>query len=420
MSVRVTYRTVPLLIALASVAAAQSPRADSLIHGFDPIRLRRLDAYMREQVDSSRIAGAVALVLRDGQVVYERAVGWADREAGRRMSTGAMFRIASQTKALTSIAVMMLIEEGKVALNNPVGRFIASYARTTVMVDGAVVPARRAITIRDLLTHTAGVSYGSDSAVAALYRAKKLGPVAGHGGWYLVDRDEPVCATMDTVATLPFVRQPGEAWVYGYATDILGCVVERVSGMSLDRFFRTRITGPLGMDDTHFFVPTSEADRLVAVYASDTANRISRAPDGALGQGHFVSGPRRNFSGGAGLVSTARDYARLLQMLLNGGELDGVRILSPAAVDLMATNQIGTLYPSPGQGFGLGFSIVERMGADNSLVSEGTYGWGGAYGSQYRIDPAERVVLVFMINQIPNRSDLGAKFPTLVYQALVR
>ena len=419
MFTRVICRTIPMFAAIAG-AAAQSATPASLIHGFDPVRLRRLDAYMQEQVDSSRIAGAVALVLRDGQVVYERAVGWADRESRRRMSTASMFRIASQTKALTSIAIMMLIEEGKIALNNPVARFIPSYARTTVMVDGAIVPARRAITIRDLLTQTAGISYGSDSAVAALYRAKQLGPAAGSGGWYITDRDEPVCATMDAVATLPFVRQPGDAWVYGYATDILGCVVERVSGMSLDDFFRTRITGPLRMDDTHFFVPARDAERLVAVYASDTSNRVARAPEGALGQGHFVAGPRRNYSGGAGLVSTAHDYARLLQMLLNGGELDGVRILSPAAVQVMATNQVGTLYPLPGQGFGLGFSIVERMGADNTLVSEGTYGWGGAYGSQYRIDPAERVVLVFMINQIPNRADVASKFPTLVYQALVR
>lgn len=336
------------------------------------------------------------------------------------MNTGAMFRIASQTKALTSIAIMMLLEEGKLALNNPVGRFIPSYARTTVMVDGSIVPARRPITIRDLLTQTAGISYGSDSTVAALYRAKRLGPAAGYSGWYIMDRDEPVCATMDTVATLPFVRQPGDAWVYGYATDVLGCVVERVSGMSLDEFFRTRITGPLGMRDTHFFLPESKARRLVAVYASDMSNRAARAPDGAMGQGHFVAGPRRTFSGGAGLVSTARDYALLLQMLLDGGELNGVRILSPATVELMSTSQIGTLYPLPGQGFGLGFSIIERLGADNSLTSEGSYGWGGAYGSQYRVDPAERVVLVFMLNQIPNRSDVAAKFPTLVYQALLR
>lgn len=413
----VTYATLAVLVAFSN-ASAQAP--DSLTHGFDPTRLRRIDAYMQEQVDSNRIAGAVALVVRDGEVVYERAVGWADREERRRMSTDAIFRIASQTKALTSIAIMMLFEEGKIALNNPVSRFIPSFARTTVMVDGSIVPARRPITIRDLLTHTAGISYGSDSAVAALYGAKRLGPAAGFGGWYIIDRDEPVCTTVDTLATLPFSRHPGDAWVYGYSTDVLGCVVERVSGMSLDEFFRMRITGPLGMHDTHFFLPESKVRRLVTVYASDASNRAARAPVGEKGQGHFVAGPRRNFSGGAGLVSTARDYARLLQMLLNGGELNGVRLLSPGTVELMATNQTEALYPLPGQGFGLGFSIIGRLGADNSLTSEGTYGWGGAYGSQYRIDPAERVVLVFMLNQIPNRSDVAAKFPTLVYQALVR
>jgi CubicO group peptidase (beta-lactamase class C family) len=154
------------------------------------------------------------------------------------------------------------------------------------------------------------------------------------------------------------------------------------------------------------------------VYASDASNRAVRAPDGALGQGHYVDGPRRSFSGGAGIVSTAHDYARFLQMLLNGGELDGVRILSPHTVALMTTNQTGTLYSSNGQGFGLGFSTVERLGADNTPSSVGTYGWGGAYGSQYRVDPRQGVVMVFMINQLPNRSDVGAKFPNLVYQAL--
>src|SRR5688500_8483132 len=287
------------------------------------------------------------------------------------------------------------------------------------MTRGETVPAIRQITIKDLLTHTAGISYGTDSAVAPLYSAKGLGPVAGYG-WYTADKDEPVCATMEQLATLPFVRQPGEAWVYGYSTDVLGCVVERASGMALDEFVRTRITGPLRMSDTHFFVPAARRDRLVAVYMSDSANRAARAPDGARGQGHYVDGPRRNFAGGAGLVSTARDYARFLQMLLNGGELDGVRLLSPKTIDVMTTNQAGALYPGVGQAFGLGFSIVERPGADNSLLSAGTYGWGGAYGSQYRVDPKERIVLVFMLNQLPNRSDVASKFPNLVYAALVK
>ncbi len=402
--------------ALLTGQAASRP-ASSGAAAFSVERLRRVDDYLQQQVDSSRIAGAVGLVLRDGKVVYERAVGYADKESGRRMSTDAMFRIASQTKALTSIAIMMLVEEGKVALGDPVSRFIPAYARTTVMVNGEVVPAKRRITIRDLLTHTAGISYGTDSAVAMLYQEKGLGPAAGWG-WYTADKDEPVCSTMERLASLPFVRQPGEAWVYGYNTDILGCVAEKASGMSLEQFIRTRITAPLRMNDTFFFVPPAQRDRLVTVYASDSANRIARAPNGAKGQGHYVEGPRRSFSGGAGLVSTARDYARLLQMLLNGGELDGVRILSPQTVALMTTNLTGTLYSADGEGFGLGFSILERLGADNSLFSVGSFGWGGAYGSQYRVDPKQGIVLVFMLNQLPNRSDVGAKFPTLVYQAL--
>jgi len=407
----------PALVAAQS--ASRSPaRVDTRVdNGFSAERLRRVDAYLQQQVDSNRIAGAMGLVLRDGKVVYERALGWADKERGHRMSADAMFRIASQTKALTSIAIMMLLEEGKVALGNPVSRFIPAYARTTVMVNGEVVPAKRPITIRDLLTHTAGISYGTDSALATLYREKGLGPAAGWG-WYTADKDEPVCSTMERLASLPFLRQPGEAWVYGYNTDILGCVVEKVSRVSLEEFIRTRITGPLRMNDTYFFVPPAQRDRLVAVYASDTGNRIARAPDGARGQGDYVEGPRRSFSGGAGLVSTARDYARLLQMLLNGGELDGVRILSPQTVALMTTNQTGTLFPANGEGFGLGFSILERLGADDSLYSVGSFGWGGAYGSQYMVDPKQGIVLVFMLNQLPDRSDTSAKFPTLVYQAL--
>ena len=403
--------------ALLAAQSANRP-AGRENNGFSVERLQRVDAYLQQQVDSSRIAGAVGLVLRDGKVVYERAVGWSDRESGRRMTTDAMFRIASQTKALTSIAIMMLVEEGKVALGDPVSRFIPAYARTTVLANGQVVPAKRPITIRDLLTHTAGISYGTDSALAMRYQEKGLGPAAGWG-WYTADKDEPVCSTMEQLASLPFLRQPGEAWVYGYNTDILGCVVERASGVSLEEFIRTRITRPLRMNDTYFFVPPAQRDRLVAVYASDTTNRIARAPTGAKGQGHYVEGPRRNFSGGAGLVSTARDYARLLQMLLSGGELDGVRILSPQTVALMTTNQSGTLYSTDGEGFGLGFAILERLGADNSLFSVGSFGWGGAYGSQYRVDPKQGIVVVFMLNQLPNRSDVGAKFPTLVYQALM-
>lgn len=413
-----------LATAQPSAPSARRPAATALVHGFAPERLARIDAFLQQYVDSNRIPGAVALVTRDGAVVYEKAVGWSDVEHRRRMTADAMFRIASQSKALTTVAIMMLLEEGKIALSNPVGRFIPQYALTTVATlrdNGRVIsPATRQITIKDLLTHTSGISYGSDSLVASLYADNGLGPAAGSGGWYTADKDEPICATMEHLASLPFVRQPGEAWVYGYNTDILGCVVERVSGIPLDEFIRNRITRPLGMEDTYFYVPNAKRDRLVTVYASDSTSHSIRAPEGTRGQGHYVDGPRRSFAGGAGLISTARDYARFLQMLLNGGELNGVRLLSPKTIELMTTNQVGTLYPSNGQGFGLGFSIVERPGADNTLLSAGTYGWGGAYGSQYRVDPKERVVLVFMVNQIPNRSDAASKFPNVVYQALVK
>jgi CubicO group peptidase (beta-lactamase class C family) len=391
-------------------------------NGFDIGRLTRIDSTLQGAVDRGEIGGAVALVLRDGQTVYERAFGWADREAKRRMTTDAIFRIASQTKALTSVAVMSLVEEGRIALNDPVSKFIPEFDHTTVAVrtdtGRAIVAAHRGITIRDLLTHTAGISYGTDSLVAPLYAAAGLGPAAGWG-WYTADKNEPVCLTMQRLASLPFVAQPGERFVYGYNTDILGCVVERVTGGSLDAVIRTRITGPLGMKDTYFFLPPDKRTRLAAVYASGPDMKATRAPDGPRGQGNYVDGPRRSFSGGAGLLSTARDYVRFLQMLLNGGTLDGVRILSPKTVALMTTNQTGTLYSQTGQGFGLGFSLVERPGADGRVESVGTFGWGGAYGSNYNVDPKEHLVLVFMIQQLPNRSDVAAKFPMLVYQALV-
>jgi CubicO group peptidase (beta-lactamase class C family) len=379
-----------------------------------------IDRALQRYIDTERVAGIVALAMQDGQVVYEKAFGWSDKEAGRRMTTDTIFRIASQTKALTSAAIMQLIEEGALTLNTRVGTLIPSFTSTTVAVAnerGAVtrVPARRPITVRDLLTHTAGISYGTEPAVAALYQEKGLGPAAG-AGWYTADKDEPVCDTMERLGTLPFVAQPGDAWVYGYNTDILGCIVEKASGMPLDAYLRDRITAPLGMKDTQFFLPPAQRDRLAAVYAS-AAGKYVRAPEGARGQGAYVDGPRRNFAGGAGLLSTARDYARFLEAMRRGGTVDGVRLLSPLSVKLMSTNQSGTLHSTTGLGFGLGFETVDRFGA-NGMSSDGAFGWGGAYGSMYRVDPEARLVMALMIQLIPNATDIGQVFPSLVYQAL--
>jgi CubicO group peptidase (beta-lactamase class C family) len=415
---------VSLVFALfvATAGAQHPPVADS---AFSAERLARLDKVMQQYVDENQLAGVVALVLRDGQPVYERAVGWSDKEAGRKMTTDTIFRIASQTKAITSVAVLQLVEEGKIGIGDPVSRFIPAFASTKVAVrkeNGGppgnidVVPAERPITIRDLLTHTAGISYGTERDVAPLYEAKGLGPAAGRG-WYTADKTEKICDTMERLATLPFLAQPGEAWVYGYNTDVLGCVVERASGTPLDEFIRTRITGLLGMNDTQFFLPPNQRERLSAVYATGPDGKIVRAPDGPHGQGNYVDGPRKSFAGGAGLLSTARDYARFLEMIRNGGALGGVRILAPRTVRLMTTNQVGALHSTTGLGYGLGFETTDRYGA-NGMDAQGGYGWSGAYSTTYRVDPDAHLVIVFMVQMLPNGTDSRTKLPTMVYQAL--
>jgi CubicO group peptidase (beta-lactamase class C family) len=402
--------------------AIAAPASEALRNGFSVERLARIDTLLQQYVDENRIGGAVALVMRDGQPVYERAVGWADREANRRMTTDTIFRIASQTKAITSAGILMLVEEGKIGPNDPVSRFIPAFAKTAVAVAGdngqvTTVPARRQILIRDLLTHTAGISYGTDRLIAPLYEPKGLGPAAGFG-WYTADKDEGVCDTMERLATVPFTAHPGERYVYGYNTDILGCVIEKVSGMPLDAFLRTRILEPLDMRDTSFFLPADKRNRLAAVYSS-TNGVLTRAPDGSRGQGHYVDGPRRNFAGGAGLLSTARDYSRFLEAIRNGGALGRARILAPRTVALMTHNQIGTLHSTDGRGYGFGFQTTDRVGG-NGLDPVGSYGWAGAYGSMYRVDPEGGITLLLMIQLLPQNTDLGQRFPTLVHQAFVQ
>lgn len=414
---RITTIVVALFVGVSLSAQTQAPQART----FDPARSAVIDRGLQRYVDADRVPGIVALVMQDGKVIYEKAFGWADREADRRMTVDAIFRIASQTKALTSTAILQLVEQGSLTLGTHAGAFIPSFGRTTVAIAnerGGVsqVPARRPITIRDLLTHTAGISYGTDPSVASMYEAKGLGRAAGFG-WYTADKDEAVCDTMERLGTLPMVAQPGEAWVYGYNTDVLGCIVEKASGTSLDAYVREHITAPLGMKDTQFFLPVSVNARLASVYASRADGKYERAPNGARGQGDYVDGPRRNFAGGAGLLSTARDYARFLEAMRRGGSIDGTRILSPVSVKLMSTNQVGALHSTTGLGFGLGFETVDWFGA-NGMSHEGAFGWGGAYGSLYRVDPEVRLVMVLMIQLIPNATDIRDVFPSLVYQAL--
>jgi CubicO group peptidase (beta-lactamase class C family) len=409
----------------AGLIATLPAHADTLRNGFSVERLQRVDALLDSYVNDGRIAGIVALVLRDGKPVYQRAVGWADKEAGRKMTMDTEFRIASQSKALTSVAILQLMEEGKLSVNDQAGKFIPTFAKTTVSVrnDNGVgtttVPARRAITLRDLLTHTAGISYGTEPEIANLYSAKGLGPATGYG-YYFADKDEPICDSIEKLGTLPFVAQPGEKYVYGYNTDILGCIVEKASGVSLDEFIRSHITGPLGMKDTYFFLPPEKRERFAAVYGSDANGKAVRQVDGQKGQGHYVDGPRKSFSGGAGLISTARDYATFLEALRNGGALGKVRILSPHAVKLMTTNQMPEgITNTKGLGFGFGFEVTNRYGVIG-MESEGSWGWGGAYGTYYRVDPVERLTTVMMIQLTPNNTDFTDRFKAAIYQALLQ
>jgi CubicO group peptidase (beta-lactamase class C family) len=300
-------------------------------------------------------------------------------------------------------------------LSDPVSKYIPAFEKSTVLTasDSMPSPAARRMTIRDLLTHTAGVSYGTEQHVAKQYET------AGFTAWYFADRREHIGQWIERLAALPFVAHPGDRFVYGYSTDILGHVIEKIAGMTLDEFLRARIISPLKMIDTHFYLPQAKAGRLATVYGR-TGGELTRGPDEHPGQGRYITGPRAAFSGGAGLLSTATDYARFLQMLLNGGELDGVRLLSPQTVRLMTADHVGERYGVPGRGFGLGFETIEDLGASGRYGSEGEFGWGGAYFSRYWVDPKEKLVVVFLSQLLPSGgSDLQEKVRVLVNQAIV-
>jgi CubicO group peptidase (beta-lactamase class C family) len=408
-----------ILTLTVSALAADLPRTRPETVGLSSARLGRIGEVMQGYVDEGRLGGAVTLVARGGKVAYLQAFGKLDPASGAIMPTDAVFRIASQTKAVTSVAVMILFEEGKLLLGDPVSKYIPEFKGTTVAVPDTakkgpgykIVPAKRAITIRDLLTHTAGVSYGEGPA-------KDLYKAAGLQGWFLADRPEPVGTYIKKLATLPFDAQPGEKFIYGYNTDILGYLVEVVSGMSLADFIRTRITEPLGMADTHFFLPEEKAGRLAAVYGVGPGGKAGPTADPR--ESAYVKGPRTCYAGGAGLLSTAEDYARFLLMLQSGGEWGGVHILGPKSVELMTVDHCGPVYTSPGQGFGLGFWVTKELGRNGDPGSVGAFGWGGAYHTTYWVDPAEKLVAVFMTQLLPaTGSDAQGKFKALVYQSII-
>ncbi|MGA0414359.1 MAG: serine hydrolase domain-containing protein [Flavobacteriaceae bacterium] len=387
--------------------------------GISSERLARISDTFDEYVAKQQLPGGVILVARNGKIAYHQAFGKSDRENNQAMTTDHIFRIASQTKALVSVGIMILQEEGRLLISDPLSKYIPEFKNTTVALADdqngyTVEKANREITLRDLLTHTAGIGYGYGLA-ADQWAAADI------QGWYFAHRDVPVLETIKKMASLPNEAQPGEKFVYGYNTDILGAVIEMVSGQTLNAFLQQKILTPLGMKDTHFYLPPSKAQRLAVVYNQENG-QLKRAPDkGTMNaQGHYLNGPSVSFSGGAGLLSTATDYAIFLQMLLNGGSYDGQRILSRKSVELMTVNHLNFPYSwSPGTGFGLGFSITTDLGLSGAPGSVGAFGWGGAYHSVYWADPQEDLLVVYFTQVIPISLDDHSKLRALVYQALV-
>jgi CubicO group peptidase (beta-lactamase class C family) len=396
-------------------------------HCGDPYQRRfvRLDKVVEPYVKDEKVVGAVALILHDGKPVYERAFGWADRESGRPMKMDTIFRIASQTKAVTTVAALMLIEEGKLKPDALVAKYIPSFYWAKVAEKDEtkpvinpheppvkLVPPHRPMTIHHLLTHTSGLSYGTHPNVAPFYKKARLGAALG-AGWYLADQYIPICQIAEKIGTLPLSSHPGSYWVYGYSTDVLGCIVERASGMKLDEFFRQRITQKLGMKDTHFFLPPADRGRIAALYGSKKDSKPERSPV----QGAYIEGPRRTFSGGAGLLSTAYDYAIFLEMIRNGGALGETRLLKPETVALMSQDQVGERYGGVKKGFGYGFETnydVDKNGA----AALRAYGWAGAYGTYYRVFPKEKLSVILLVQLYPNRTDLRDKFMAEIQAAV--
>ena len=421
-----------LLVAVAYAVTAQAQQKGGSPQSLSPAavgvsaqRLQRLHDGMKAFVDRKDVAGVVTLVVRDGRTVDIHATGYQDIETKTPMRTDTIFRIASMTKPMTSVAVMMLYEEGKLFLTDPVSKFIPAFKSMQVLEAKAEkpVPATRAITIRDLLSHRSGLSYGFLSAGPVGSGYRKNGVTDG-----LSTTDLTLAEGIDKLAAEPLVAQPGAAWNYSLSTDVLGRVVEVVSGQSFDAFMRDRIIKPLKMVDTDFTVPESKWSRLATVYSPDPAGGIRPMKDPET-FGNATFSPiayyksRTYFSGGAGLVSTAADYARFAQMLLNGGSLDGVQLLSPKSIELMTRSHTADLPPnlllSAGTGFGLGFRVVTDLAQSGAIGSEGRYGWLGIYGTEFWIDPKERLIGIVLAQRYPG-SPVAAAFQPLVYQALIR
>ena len=398
--------TLLLTVGLVASAWAQAlPTATPEQVGLSTARLDRIKQMIRADVEKGRLPGAVVLVARKGQVAYFEALGFRDKTAGAPMTKDAIFRIYSMTKPFTSAVAMMLVEEGRLSLTDPVGRYLPALAKLQVGVekDGqlTLVPAERDITILDLLRHTSGFTYGvfGKSAVKDLYTK---------GGVDAIDHTN--AGLVDKLATVPLHYQPGTTWEYGRSTDVLGRVIEVVTGKPLAQVFQERLFQPLRMRDSGFWVPTDKQARIAQPLAAD--------PDTGTAVALLdVTVAPKYEAGGQGGVGTVMDYARFAQAMLNRGQLDGARVLSRKSVEVMTTDQLGGIRFRPGLGFGLGFA-VRTGGGTGDLGSVGEYGWGGFGGTSFWIDPKEEMIAVWMAQGPGQREYYRRVFKSLVLQAI--
>ncbi len=408
---------------LGSCASSQRlPETPPEAVGLSKVRLADITTLMHAQVQDKKLAGAVALVSRHGKIAYLEAVGKQDTETGEAMDTHTIFRIASMTKPITSVAALMLYDDGLINLDDPVSRYIPEFRNPSVLRPGQTpdqaAPACREITIKHLLTHTSGLTYQWDSHLGPLYRAANI----THG---IVQDDNVLEDKMKDLARMPLLHDPGEVWTYGLSTDVLGRVVEVASGKSLQAFLAARIFEPLGMKDTHFFISDDKLTRLATVYASRPTGGLKRLDSELVTEGSFVynanhpyTGRRSYFSGGGGLCSTVTDYWRFAQMLLNQGEFQGQRLLQPETVQLMTCDQVATIKKD--DGFGLGVSVRRDKSASGSKDDSGTFGWGGFWYTTFFVDPGQQLIGICMGQLHPAKgATLNSKFEGLVREAVL-
>jgi CubicO group peptidase (beta-lactamase class C family) len=397
--------------------------------GLASSRLAYIRSVMNRHVEEKQIPGAAGLIARRGKIAYQEAFGMADVEAGKPMRLDTIHRIYSMSKPITSVAVMMLYEEGKFQLNDPVAKYLPEFAKMQVAIDEKdpqtgkptlkTAPAKRAVTVRDLLRHTAGLTYGffSDTLVDQEYRKARI----------LSDLN--LAEFVTHLSQIPLLYEPGTRWHYSVSVDVLGRLVEVLSGKPFDQFLQERIFTPLDMRDTGFYVPADKKDRFAKLYSPTKDGKIQPAVICATRQECVEKFPNAVpsylepptlFSGGGGLVSTAYDYLRFCQMLLNKGQYDGKRLLSRKTVQLMSSDNLGTIPGmGPGAGFGLGFAVSKAPGEAGMMGSPGEYNWGGAAGTRFWIDPQEELIGIFMIQILPHDGlNYGSEFRVLTYQAI--